>query len=104
MKTTIGINIVTRTAVEHNRLMLIKNSGAYYEDYYMDIGKFIYSTIEDYPVNYWNITSSTAYQDDGSVVNAIIFELYHSGGIEKSTLKDEIENKVRGYVDEKLKR
>ena len=101
MQTKIGINILTKTAIEQDILVDQRESRAYYEDAYNgSIRPHAKKIIDKYTDCNWDINSNTVYLKNGEVSNTIIFVFYNKKGIEKKVLREELTK----YINNKFKR
>ncbi len=94
MKTTIGINVITKTAKEQDQLLW-----NHCKDNYNSIIPDAREIIAKYTDCVWDINSDTVYLKKGEVSNIILFVFWNRKWIEKRALRAELKK----YIDAKFK-
>ena len=98
METTIGVNILCKTAKEQFLFLEAKNGQEYYKDYFSRIG--FKEIIDKYYFLYYGINCKHHFNSDGTVLNAIIIEIHNEKGFNKNALKSELKLYIENYFND----
>ena len=98
MITKIGINVLTTTAKQQEKLTYVKYSGAYYDNYYQTLYKSCQKIILKYTESYFEIQTYTFFHKNGDVSNSIIFCIQNQKGFNKKELRKELNKHIKSRL------
>lgn len=98
MKTKIGVNILTKTAVEQDKLICLRENRQYYQEpYEFSLRAEFEKIIEKHTEEDFDIIVKTNYITFGNVLNSIIFEFYNLKPIPKKQIRKDLRNFIENY-------